>query len=250
LKLRLWLTHALQPGRPAFNSAREALAALDELASDLTAVWPGHLVPDSLAVTREVGLLSTGVPTTGPKLLAAAPSTETVRTTRRLRMATVVLGTLALVEAIGLVVLLVRSATATLALAMPDRPAIMQHQESLPAPATVPPAALAAAGAPRALHRLATVLEADPLRSSGLATGGATVRRSIQAWVRVESKVPVKVYANGRLLGSGTSVRYHLPAGEHTLTVVNQELGINFTEPLQLAAGQTVKVSVEPPPSK
>ena len=248
-KLRPWLTHALQPGPPAFNSAREALAALDELTSDLTAVWPGHLLPDPSAATRADVPLSTGVLTTGQKLLAA-PSPETVTTTRRLRMATVALGALALVEAIGLGVLLVRSATATLALDMPERPAIMQHQESLPAPAIAPTADLAAAGAPGALQRRASALEADPSRYSGLATGGATVQHSILAWVRVESSVPVKVYANGRLLGSGTSARYRLPAGEHMLTVVNQELGINFTEPLHLTAGQTVRVAVEPPPSK
>jgi hypothetical protein len=251
-KLRPWLTRALQPGPPAFNSAPEALAALDELTSDLTAVWPGHLLPDPTAATRAVvplSNLSSGVLTRVPKLLAA-PSPETASTTRRLRMTSVALGALALVEAIGLVVLLVRSATATVALAMPARPAIMQHQESLPAPAIAPAADLAAAGAPGALHRLSTVLEADPSRSSGLATGGATGQHSILGWVRVESSVPVKVYANGRLLGSGTSARYRLPAGEHTLTVVNQERGINFSEPLQLVAGQTVMVAVEPPSSK
>jgi hypothetical protein len=65
--------------------------------------------------------------------------------------------------------------------------------------------------------------------------------------VLVESRVPVKVTANGKLLGTSAHARYHLPPGRHTLTLENQQHGVSFTEPLDLAAGQTVLVTVDPP---
>jgi hypothetical protein len=65
--------------------------------------------------------------------------------------------------------------------------------------------------------------------------------------VLVESRVPVKVSADGKVLGTNASARYHLPVGHHTLTIENAKHGISFTEPLELVSGQTVLVSVDAP---
>ena len=62
-------------------------------------------------------------------------------------------------------------------------------------------------------------------------------------WVLVRSRVPVKVTANGKVLGTSMEARYRLPVGHHTLTIENARHGISFTEPLDLAVGQTVLVS-------
>jgi len=62
-------------------------------------------------------------------------------------------------------------------------------------------------------------------------------------WVLVRSSVPVKVTANGKVLGTSVEARYRLPVGHHTLTIENARHGISFTEPLDLAVGQTVLVS-------
>jgi hypothetical protein len=63
----------------------------------------------------------------------------------------------------------------------------------------------------------------------------------------VDSRVPVKVSANGKVLGTGAHARYRLAVGHHTLTIENPQHGISFTEPLDLGTGQTVLVSVDPP---
>jgi hypothetical protein len=63
----------------------------------------------------------------------------------------------------------------------------------------------------------------------------------------VNSAVDVRVYANGRLLGSATNGRYRLPAGQHTITLVNEQQGIRSVQPVRIAAGATVRVTASAP---
>ena len=53
----------------------------------------------------------------------------------------------------------------------------------------------------------------------------------------------VKVYANGRLLGSGSVATYRLPEGDHEITLVNESDGARSTQTIHIAQGQTVSIS-------
>jgi hypothetical protein len=99
---------------------------------------------------------------------------------------------------------------------------------------------------PVAAH--ATVVPLSPSAAAAIAPAGAAAGpaapRGPVGWVLIQSHVPVKVSANGKVLGTTTQARYRLPAGHHTLTIENTQRGISFTEPLDLNNGQTVLVSV------
>jgi len=85
---------------------------------------------------------------------------------------------------------------------------------------------------------------ADPLRTAvDPSAAKSAAPRGPVGWVLVRSRVPVKVTANGKVLGTSTEARYRLPVGHHTLTIENARHGISFSEPLDLAVGQTVLVS-------
>jgi hypothetical protein len=68
-------------------------------------------------------------------------------------------------------------------------------------------------------------------------------------WLQVAAQVPVKVYANGRLLGTGTSSRYRLPVGHHLITLANEEQGIRSSQQVEIAGGRTVLVALDSTPA-
>ena len=66
-------------------------------------------------------------------------------------------------------------------------------------------------------------------------------------WVSVKSDVDVRVYANGRLLGSGAAGTYRLPEGNHDITLINEAAGVRMAQPVRIVPGETVSI-VQPPP--
>jgi hypothetical protein len=53
----------------------------------------------------------------------------------------------------------------------------------------------------------------------------------------------MRVYANGRLLGSAANARFRLPAGDHDITLVNESIGLHSTQPVRVVAGRTAIVT-------
>jgi hypothetical protein len=64
----------------------------------------------------------------------------------------------------------------------------------------------------------------------------------------IESDVAVKVYMNGRLLGSATRRRFGVPAGDHTITLVNERMNFSSSQPVRIVPGRSVLVAVQPSP--
>ena len=65
-------------------------------------------------------------------------------------------------------------------------------------------------------------------------------------WIQVSSPVEVRVYANGRLIGSGANAKFRLPAGQHTIALVNDDQGVRTVRLIKLAPGATVMMVAEP----
>ena len=70
---------------------------------------------------------------------------------------------------------------------------------------------------------------------------------SVIGWLVVDSPVAVKVYVNGRLLGTATRQRFSVPAGKHTVTLVSNALNFRSSQPVRIAAGRSVLVTARPP---
>jgi len=136
-------------------------------------------------------------------------------------------------------------AAATPALVTPARPGAAAAPA--PAPITPPPVARGASHV-----AVAARVAGSPVRTTGsTAASEADALTSppapgIIGWVAVRAPVSVRVYANGRLLGSGALVTYRLPEGSHEIRLVNEYAGIDDRSVVRVAPGQTVNVSPKP----
>jgi len=116
-------------------------------------------------------------------------------------------------------------------------------------PLAVPVAAIessiaAPASRPNAASVLAAAKAAEPANLRPRAAISPVI-----GWLQVDAPLPVKVYANGRLLGTGTSTRFRLPVGRHLITLANDEQGIRSTEPVEIAGGRTALVAFDAHPA-
>jgi len=229
-RLKPWLRRAIGPDGGPFESAADALAALEDTMRGVLEAWPGPLLP------APAGSLRAAVPVlpapaerapivheiaveSAPRLLPAAEDvSRPPRVARWLWVANAALVTVALAEAVVLLAQLARGPSAAAKAPEPMQPVrpVIGHAvgTSSPGPA-----------------------------SSDAAPARPAAPRGPSGWLLVRSRVPVKVSANGKLLGTSVEARYRLPAGHHTVTIENAQHGISFTEPLDLANGQTVLVS-------
>jgi hypothetical protein len=259
IALRGWLARALSPDG-GFASAWAALTALDECVPGVNGAWSSRLVPDpaTMGSSESAGLArmsTTSAMTVGPgrnmrpmdaesasvQHLALPPGDAAV--TRRLWRINGVLTVVAIVEAVCLAVLITRYGPPPAPLPPPTPvPAI-----ALPAAATPPGAAasdLARAAQAATADRDNAVQRVAPTHA---ASGSSRAATDVIGWILVNSAVDVRVYANGRLLGSATNRRYRLPAGQHTITLVNEQQGIRSVQPVRIAAGATVRVTASAP---
>jgi antitoxin component of MazEF toxin-antitoxin module len=62
----------------------------------------------------------------------------------------------------------------------------------------------------------------------------------------IESDIAVKVYLNGRLLGSATRRRFGVPAGDHNVTLVNESRNFRSSQPVRVVAGRSLLVVAKP----
>jgi hypothetical protein len=63
----------------------------------------------------------------------------------------------------------------------------------------------------------------------------------------IDSPFPVRVLVDGQAIGSSASTRLTVPAGVHTVTLVNERLEFEQTRELTVAARRTETLVVEPP---
>ena len=66
-------------------------------------------------------------------------------------------------------------------------------------------------------------------------------------WITVASAVPARIFEGGTLVGATTVPRLMLPAGQHELEFVNDELGFHASRTIQVRAGQTETIDLETP---
>jgi serine/threonine protein kinase len=79
----------------------------------------------------------------------------------------------------------------------------------------------------------AAVPVAAPVAPSGGGGGG-------EGTLRVQTRPWSKVFVDGQLVGTTPQMGIRLPAGSHTLVLVNDDFGIRKTVPIRIRAGETI----------
>jgi hypothetical protein len=262
--LRGWLTRALVPGEPGFASAAEALAALDADMPGVMGTWQSTLLPRALPPAPQHGsalspgaavpALPSAVEGRARALLEAsdrsrvpAPLVRLLGTsisTRRLWRFNAVLASIVCLEGAAILTFLMRVGTGTILVAP-----VVPAAPSIGADSSLAPRAPYAPNAPSA-----PVPDAASILAAAKSSGPASVRPQanlapVIGWLQIDAPVEVKVYANGRLLGTTASGRYRLPAGRHLISLANEEQGIRSSQPVEIAGGRTVLVSLDQNPA-
>ncbi len=66
-------------------------------------------------------------------------------------------------------------------------------------------------------------------------------------WIGVAAPIPLQIREAGKLLGSTESERVMVPAGAHTIDVVNDELGFSVRRTVNVAPGKLAAVRIDVP---
>jgi hypothetical protein len=232
-----WLTRALSGG---FRSARAAMIALEDLLAGVSGRWPTKLIaeapgasPAATAPPRRRQPVAHQAAVVEPALLKeavtpAAPSAAVDSLNRRVR----ILGGVAAVQALIIVGLLARGGAG------------QARAPQLVAAGTVPAAPRAAVEQEPASALVAdavAAVAAKPPRATGGQAAGPVV-----GWLAVESPSLVRVYANGRLLGTTARGKFALPEGQHTITVVSDAHGFRSSQPVRIVAGRSALIAPRP----
>jgi len=81
------------------------------------------------------------------------------------------------------------------------------------------------------------------LLSAPAVTDGAVAA----GWISVAASIPLQIREAGKLLGSTESERVMVPAGAHTIDVVNDDLGFSVRRAVNVAAGKLAAVRIDVP---
>jgi hypothetical protein len=236
--LRPWLLRAVARPPAGFRTAQEAYHALEELLPGVWGVWPSRALPPAGsggARGRLTGDVAAG-PVTRPTVFEALllPG-NTEPTTRKLAHVSRTLAAVVLLEAACIGFLVIQIATTN------------------PSPAIVPPAPVQMAGFLPSVGMAgadpAYALGADAATPADTATGtpAAPPVDSVTGWLVMDAAVEMKVYVNGRLMGYATRRRFGLPAGEHTITFVNDDYDYTSSQTIRIAPGRSVLLAPRPP---
>jgi hypothetical protein len=229
-----------------FPTARGAQGALEDLLAGVPGRWRTKLfaetadispaeAPAPRVVERDAAAITTvrsaseQVPLAEPR--AAGIDADLARLGHRNRLLIAV----SALQAVVIVALLLRGAPAV----EPARPAAAADVVAAGTIAASPPAPSPAALVADAVAAVA----AQPPRSAGVPPA------SVIGWLVVDASVEVKVYANGRLLGTTTRGRFGLPAGQHTVTVVSDAHGYRSSQPIRIVSGRSALIAPRPNPS-
>jgi hypothetical protein len=225
--LRPWLARAVRQAPDGFRSAREAYHALEELLPGVWGAWPARLLPAPPGTP-----VALPVPASDrPAPLALPPAVEAQRV--RLRRANRTLTLVALAEAVCIAGLIAAGVGTPSPVVVESRP--VEVAGLLPSPATAVPVAPSMA------------LAGVDLNAPSAPPPAAAPAPGVTGWLVVESDVPVRVYVNGRLLGTATRQRFGLPEGQHLITFANDDLAFRSSQPVRIVAGRSVLLAPKPP---
>lgn len=238
--LRPWLLRAVAPPPAGFRTAQEAYHALEELLPGVWGAWPargltaaGTRAPRGL-ITGDVAPARPSTPTVLRALLLPGSTAEP--TTRKLAHVSRTLFAVVVLEALCIGFLIVQIATTD------------------PTPAIAPPAPVQIAGFLPSATDPAYAIGADAAAADSAATPaptspatGPSPADSVTGWLVMDSAVEMKVYVNGRLMGYATKRRFGLPAGEHTITFVNDDYDYESSQTVRIVPGRSVLLAPRPP---
>ncbi len=241
--LRPWLLRAVARPPAGFKTAQEAYHALAELLPGVWGTWPARGLPAAPGgaarglLAGEVASKSVAAPTVLRALLLPG---NTEPTTRKLAHVSRTLAAVVLVEAVCIGFLVSQIATTDPAPAIAP-PAPVQMAGFLP------PVSVSASDPAYALG--ADAVAADAAAEAALATAGTggPAGDSVIGWLVMDAAVEMKVYLNGRLMGYATKRRFGLPAGEHTITFVNDDYDYTSSQTVRIAPGRSVLLAPRPP---
>lgn len=95
--------------------------------------------------------------------------------------------------------------------------------------------------------RVARTVQVKGGSQGSLVIAMPAANRFQSGWITVASAVPARIFEGGTLVGSTTVPRLMLPAGQHDLEFVNDELGFHASRTIQVRAGQTETIDLETP---
>jgi hypothetical protein len=95
--------------------------------------------------------------------------------------------------------------------------------------------------------RVARTVQIKGGSQGSLVIAMTAANRFQSGWITVASAVPARIFEGGTLVGSTTVPRLMLPAGQHELEFVNDELGFHASRTIQVRAGQTETIDLETP---
>ena len=232
-----------------FRSARAAQTALEDLLAGVPGRWRTKLFADPSqespaavnhppAVEHVPAVVDATSAAVGQAPLADLVAVDAVDTVTRLTRRNRLLIAVSAVQAAVIAALLLRTAPAVESAPSSQTPPIVAAG-SVGAPAPDEPAPSPASMVADAVAAVA----AQPGRPAGVPAP------SVIGWLVVDASVEVKVYANGRLLGSTTRGRFGLPAGQHTITVVSDAHGYRSSQPIRIVGGKSALIATRPNPS-
>jgi hypothetical protein len=241
-----WLRRALAGG---FPSGRAALAALEDLLAGVPGRWATKLIAETPRKTppversppvagRDAAAKAGAAQDEPPPATAGAASAESdvARLSRRNRL---LVGVAAL-QAVAIVALLLRGTPATgAAQTSQERHVLAAGTPAGPGSTAPEPARSPADLVADAVAAVAAMPPREP---------GAPPATSVLGWLVVDSSASVRVYANGRLLGTTTRGKFGLPEGQHTITVVSDDHGFRSSQPVKIVAGRSALIAPRPTP--
>lgn len=139
-------------------------------------------------------------------------------------MGVAALGLLTIVQAPFVVLWALQKAPAPIAIEVTKPPVAFAIAPPVPVERTLAPAPRPVAAAPRP------------------APAG-----SLSGWLRVDVPVAMRIFEDGRLLGTTDVDRLMLPTGDHTFEFRNDELGFSTRQMVTIKAGDTAVVPVRLP---
>jgi len=82
---------------------------------------------------------------------------------------------------------------------------------------------------------------------SSFDAGAVTAGAVTAGWLTVASSIPVQLRKEGKLIGTSDTERLMLPSGDHEIEILNEALGFRAVRKINLPAGKTTVIKVDPP---
>ena len=184
-------------------------------------------------------------------LAGESPAPPTSRGSRRrttLRLAAAGLAAVALVEIAVLMAVLTGGSRGA---AAPASAAAMPVSSAIDPPAGARPALRRGSLLPAGRRRGGEAAAADTPApdasspSSVQARGDGQPAAAVIGWVNVAAPSRVRVYANGRLLGTTRASSFRLPPGDHQIAIVDEATGRRTGRSIRIVAGRTLRLSID-----